>query len=92
MDGSIWVFSFDDGAGARLCTHSCVPYALSWGAAVVAAGSDRKVAFYNAHSRAGNGAAAPPQVFDYGSDETVREFASAAFNPAGETVAVSSRP
>lgn len=66
VDGSIWVFSFDDGAGARLCTHTCVPYALSWGASIVAAGADKKVAFYNEHNTSA------PQVFDYAADDSVR--------------------
>jgi len=53
---------------------------LSWGAAIVAGGADCKLTFYNETTAA-------PQTFDYGGDENVREFASAAFNPAGEALA-----
>ena len=84
VDGSIWLFNFDDGSGARLCTHTCVPYALSWGNGILAAGADKKIAFYNEHNNA------VPQVFDYAADDAVREFSSAAFNPTGETVVVGS--
>lgn len=66
VDGSIWVFNFDDGAGARLCTHTCVPYALSWGACILAAGADKKIAFYDQHN------SSAPQVFDYAADDSVR--------------------
>jgi len=41
-----------------------------------------KVTFYSESS------AAAPQHFDYSGDDAVREFSSAAFNPAGETVVV----
>ena len=49
MDGSIYRFTFPEdegGAGmtsVQLVTHSCVPYALGWGASVGAAGNDNRV-------------------------------------------------
>lgn len=32
---------------ARLCIHPSVPYALSWGRSIVAAGNDAQVIFYD---------------------------------------------
>lgn len=49
MDGSIYRFTFPEdegGAGmssVQLVSHSCVPYALGWGASVGAAGNDNRV-------------------------------------------------
>jgi intraflagellar transport protein 172 len=47
VDGAIYRFLFDDnGSGpshARLVIHPCVPYALSWGHSIVAAGNDAQV-------------------------------------------------
>lgn len=46
-DGAVFTFRFEDGAGAplhsKLAQHSCAPFALAWGTAVVAAGADCKV-------------------------------------------------
>ncbi len=90
IDGTVWTFDFADGVNRKLFAHSCAPYALSWGArnAVVAAGADRRVCFYDALGD--EYAASRPQTFDYSDDENAREFASASFSPAGESVAVGS--
>ena len=87
QDGSVLTFSFATGAGARICAHSCVPYALSWGAGFVcAAGADRRVVFYDDRGEGHR----TPAVFDHAGDPDQREFSCAAFNPAGETVVVGS--
>ena len=90
IDGTVWTFDFADGVNRKLFAHSCAPYALSWGArnAVVAAGADRRVCFYDALGD--EYAAGRPQTFDYSDDDNAREFASASFSPAGESVAVGS--
>ena len=62
----MWTFDFADGVN-RLFAHSCA-YALSWGPnAVVAAGADRGVCFYDA---LGDEYAASRPNFDYSDDET----------------------
>lgn len=87
LDGSVYRLSLGDGGGreAKLFTHSCAPYALSWGASVLAAGSDGKVCFYDSGSGAQVGS------FDY-SDElgTSSDFGCAAFNPAGHAAVAGS--
>ena len=78
QDGSVLTFSFATGAGARICAHSCVPYALSWGAGFVcAAGADRRVVFYDDRGEGHR----TPAVFDHAGDPDQREFSCAAFNP-----------
>ena len=87
-DGAVYTFDFDTGANAVLCRHSAPPLALSWGAgAVVAAGADRRVVFYDERGEGGR----TPKAFDFSSgDPDEREFCVAAFNPAGECAAVGS--
>jgi len=85
LDGSIYRFSFEDGSGgpshSKFAHHSCVPYGLSWGQSVLAAGNDSRVTFYDA-------AGALLRTFDYSGEPKVKEFTSAAFNPSGESVVV----
>lgn len=50
---------------ALLCNHPCVPYALTWGAAICAAGNDSRVVLYDANGRS-------IQSFDYSADDSVR--------------------
>ncbi|KAG2781071.1 Intraflagellar transport protein [Phytophthora cactorum] len=84
-DGAIYRFIFDDVTGgpthAKLVVHSCVPYALSWGESIVAAGNDRRVSFYDKDG-------AQLRTFDYSSDEKCGEFTCSVFNPTGESVVV----
>jgi len=49
LDGSIYTFWFDSiERGAHvIARHSCVPFALSWGASIVVAGNDGQVTFYD---------------------------------------------
>jgi len=52
LDGSIYRYNFPDSnqsgpAYTKICTHSSVPYALSWGRAICAAGNDQLVSFYD---------------------------------------------
>jgi len=85
-DGAIYRFIFDDGQGggpthALFTNHSCVPYALAWGQAVVVAGNDGQVAFYDQYGGI-------ERAFDYVNDPKCKEFTSACFNPTGESVVV----
>jgi intraflagellar transport protein 172 len=45
LDGSILTFNLETKAKSKI-QHSTIPYALSWGSHIVAAGNDGKVAFY----------------------------------------------
>ena len=85
LDCSIYTFSFDSGGGgsSRFVQHSCVPYGLSWGECLCAAGSDLKVVFYDTDGSV-------RQKFDHSHDDEMREFTTAKFNPSGETVVVGS--
>lgn len=87
IDQRIYRFYFDEASRGvahwELCRHSCVPYALSWGEAVCAAGPDQTICFYDKEGMV-------LQRFDYSRDETEKEFTCAAFNPSGETVVVGS--
>ncbi|MEW5300130.1 MAG: hypothetical protein WDW38_002966 [Sanguina aurantia] len=84
LDGAVFKYTFpteDGGAGmghTQITVHPCVPYALSWGGCIGAAGNDSKVVFYDTSGR-------EIQSYDYSADESVREFSSCAFNPAGDT-------
>lgn len=86
-DGSLYQVVWDEQGGnpghTRLCGHSCPPTALAWGKAVVAAGADGRVCFYDAQdgtlqrtferSRPGGGAC---------------DWCCASISPSGEAVAL----
>ncbi|RHY72165.1 hypothetical protein DYB30_002007 [Aphanomyces astaci] len=85
-DHSIYRFIFDDVNGGssqtKIAIHSCVPYALSWGEAIVAAGNDRKVTFYDKDG-------GTVRSFDYSSDDNCcGEFTTSVFNPTGDSCVV----
>ncbi|KAG5180215.1 hypothetical protein JKP88DRAFT_182394 [Tribonema minus] len=84
-DGAIYRFLFDDSGGgpshARLAVHPCVPYALSWGRSIVAAGNDCQVVFYGVDGGL-------ERTFDYSNSPKCKEFSAAAFNPSGDAVVV----
>ncbi|CAK4705865.1 hypothetical protein LEN26_010812 [Aphanomyces euteiches] len=84
-DQSIYRFIFDDVNGGstqtKIAIHSCVPYALSWGEAIVAAGNDRKVTFYDKDGGV-------VRTFDYSSDDKCGEFTTSVFNPTGDSCVV----
>lgn len=84
-DGSIYRFVFDDINGgpthAKIAVHTCVPYALSWGESILAAGNDRKVTFYDKDG-------GMMRTFDYSSDDKCGEFTCSVFNPTGDSVVV----
>lgn len=87
-DGSVVRFLVADGAAdrpsGRLFTHSTAAVALAWTHTdIVAAGSDRRIAFYDQQGR-------QTRVFDYGRDDSEREFMVAASSPNGLAVAVGS--
>ena len=83
LDGSIYRYDLAGAGGGspytKFAHFACPPTALGWGAAVVAAGSDRKVCFYD-----NNGAEI--RHLDYSNDDDVKEFTVAAFNPSGQSV------
>ena len=85
LDGSIYRFHFGEGgqgpAQGKFAVHSAVPYALSWGASVLAAGNDRKVSFYDTQGNL-------QRTFDYDGEEKVKEFSCSTFNPSGEAAVV----
>lgn len=84
-DGAIYRFVFDDISGGpthtKLAIHTCVPYALSWGESIVAAGNDRKVSFYDKDGGL-------ERTFDYSADANCGEFTCSVVNPTGEAVVV----
>ena len=81
LDGNIYKFDLNTGAQLKIGTHTSVPYALSWGVHILAAGNDGKVFFYDSEGGV-------YQRFEYGSDKKVKEFTAAHFNSNGDTVAV----
>jgi intraflagellar transport protein 172 len=86
LDGSVYRFIFDDSGGgpqayALFAHHPCVPYALAWGQAVVVAGNDGQVTFYDQYGGV-------ERTFDYATDPQCKEFSCACFNPTGETAVV----
>lgn len=87
LDFSIFQYTFEseDGSAAasgarRICQHSCIPYALTWGEHIAAGGQDCIVTFYD---RTGH----QMQTFDYRQVED-KDITAAAFNPSGQTLAV----
>lgn len=46
LDGSIMRYDLNTGAQLKIGTHTSVPYSLSWGVHILAAGNDNKVYFY----------------------------------------------
>ncbi|CAM9471403.1 unnamed protein product, partial [Hapterophycus canaliculatus] len=81
-DGTLYRFLFDDNGApshTKLVIHPSVPYALSWGISIVAAGNDGQVVFYDLDG-------GMERTFDYSSDPSCREFTTASFNPTGDAV------
>jgi intraflagellar transport protein 172 len=83
-DGSIHIFYFESDSDNnelqghnKITQHSCIPYCLSWGASIVVAGQDKKVAFY-----ATDGGLI--RRFDSTSKDK-KEFSAIACNPSGHT-------
>jgi intraflagellar transport protein 172 len=88
LDGTVNRFIFATETSAPVQTRiarigSCVPYALSAGATVCVAGSDRIVRFYDYDGT-------ELRSFEYDNDASVKEFGCAAFNPSGESVVIGS--
>lgn len=67
LDGTIITMNIESQAKNKLCQHSSIPYALSWGTHIMAAGNDGKVAFYDTDGSCF-------QRFDYSKDDKVKEF------------------
>ena len=87
VDGSIYRYSFEDGGGgpsqSKLAHHTSIPTALAWGESIVAAGNDGKVIFYDVEGTV-------LQLFDYASEQSLKEFTCACFNPSGESAVLAS--
>ena len=90
LDGSIYRYNFPEsnqGGPAYTCIarHSSVPYALSWGRSIVAAGNDQVVTFYDREGGV-------ERSFDYQdsapSAPVCKEFTVASFNNTGDSVVV----
>ena len=81
-DGAVYTFDFDTGAERGAVPTLRAAARAPWGAgAVVAAGADRRVVFYDERGEGGR----TPKAFDFSSgDPDEREFCVAAFNPTGE--------
>lgn len=79
IDGSIYAFNMENQTAQKVVVHHSIPYALGWGEQIVAAGNDAKVSYYDTYGNL-------LQRFDYSTDDKVREFTLAAFNPSGDTV------
>jgi intraflagellar transport protein 172 len=85
-DGSVYRFTLDDGgagpvAQQKIIHHKSTPQALSWGAAVVVAGNDGVVMFYDEGGQV-------LQVFDYSHLSSSLDLTCAAFSPSGEAAVV----
>ena len=81
LDFSIIKMNIETNEKVQICAHTTIPYALSWGTHIAAAGNDGKLVFYDE-----NGGIF--QKFDYGYDAKVKEFTCAAFNPSGESLSL----
>lgn len=80
LDNSIITFNLETKQKSKI-QHSCIPYALAWGAHILAAGNDGKIAFYEPTGDSF-------QRFDFSKDEKVKEFTCAQFNATGETCVI----
>lgn len=84
MDGSIIRFAAQEGSGAEpVVRHDCPPYALGWGKAIVAAGSDCKVSFYNLRG-------GMSKQFNFAEESNNREFTACCLSPSGDTLILGS--
>jgi intraflagellar transport protein 172 len=101
LDGSIYMFYFEnfvDHMGVevndipighqKITQHSCTPYSLSWGAAIVAAGQDKQVVFYS--TKADREGVPMLQKFDYSNVKNEKEFTAIVASPSGQSVVVGS--
>lgn len=80
-DGIIYKYNFENSNLQKLVVHSSIPYCLSWGNDILAAGNDYKVSFYN-------DVGTKLQTFDYTQDEKLKEFTLSKCNNNGDCIAV----
>jgi len=80
LDNSVHTYNIETKQRSKIM-HSTIPYALAWGAHILAAGNDGKVAFYESSGDRFS-------TFDYSKEDKVKEFTCAAFNLTGETAVV----
>jgi intraflagellar transport protein 172 len=67
----------------KIATHTCIPYCLSWGESIVAAGNDYRIIFYDIKGEV-------LQRFDYSHDDKEKEYTACEFSPSGQSVIVGS--
>ena len=82
-DSTILIYNIQNSIQHKLCSHSCIPKCLSWGAAssILVAGSDNKVAIYDNEGKI-------LKEFDYYFDNDIKEFACCSINNSGDYVAL----
>lgn len=83
LDGSLYTYWFDsiDRSAHVIARHSCVPFALAWGASIVVAGNDSQVTFYDEDG-------GEEHTFNHSNDPDCHEFTAASSNPSGDAVVV----
>ncbi len=81
LNGVIHKFNFENSNLQKLVIHTSIPYCLSWGTDILAAGNDYKIVFYN-------DIGSQLQSFDYSHDEKLKEFTVAKVSPSGDTIAI----
>ncbi len=81
IDGAVYHYNIVTQSSRKIVTHHSVPYALGLGEHLVAGGNDGKVTFYDLQGNI-------VSRFDYTSDDRVKDFTLATFNPSGDTVAL----
>lgn len=79
LDCSIYIYNIESQTYKKLASAGSVPYALSFGKHIAYAGNDGIVTFIDKNSNV-------IQKFDYTSNESLRDFTGAYFNPIGETL------
>eukprot|EP00049_Salpingoeca_infusionum_P011387 m.198132 g.198132 ORF g.198132 m.198132 type:complete len:1733 (+) comp14914_c0_seq4:203-5401(+) len=84
VDGKIYRCAIASGARqSLLCQHPCPAYALTWAESIAAAGSDKRMVFYNDSGRV-------VQQFDHSKEENETEAAVAIKSPSAQAVVVGS--
>ncbi|PRP88103.1 intraflagellar transport protein [Planoprotostelium fungivorum] len=86
INGDIYMFSISATGTVsknRIATHTTIPYVLSWGESIVAAGNDYRIIFYDIKGDV-------IQRFDYSHDEKEKGYTCGEFSPSGQSVILGS--
>lgn len=81
VDGTINKYNLENKSLQKFAVHSSIPYCLTWGLDILAAGNDGKVVFYN-------DSGLKLQTFDYTNDEKLKEFTRSIASPNSDLIAV----